>query len=63
MGVDVGGSRRRPSVDDGPYVTGNGLKTVDALEASMGPALEVRPTIEWFEAAAERSPIALGVRS
>ena len=37
------------------YVTGNGLKTVDALEASMGPALEVRPTIESFEAAAERA--------
>ena len=45
------------------YVTGNGLKTVDALEASMGPALEVRPTIESFEAAAERAPIAPGVLS
>jgi threonine synthase len=45
------------------YVTGNGLKTVDALEASMGPALEVRPTIESFEAAAERAPIELGVLS
>ena len=46
------------------YVTGNnGLKTVDSLEASMGPALEVRPTIESFEAAAERAPIALEVRS
>ena len=45
------------------YVTGNGLKTVDALEASMGPALEVRPTIESFEAAAGQARIPLEVRS
>ena len=45
------------------YVTGNGLKTVDALEASMGPALEVHPTIESFEAAAGQARIPLEVRS
>ena len=45
------------------YVTGNGLKTVDALEASMGPALEVRPTIESFEAAAGQARIPLKVGS
>jgi threonine synthase len=44
------------------YVTGNGLKTVDALEGSVGPAFEVAPTIESFEAAAERVPAPLGAR-
>jgi threonine synthase len=45
------------------YVTGNGLKTVDALEASMGPALEVRPTIESFEAAGGQAPNPIEVGS
>jgi threonine synthase len=45
------------------YVTGNGLKTVDALEGSVGPAFEVGPTIESFEAGAERVPAPLGARS
>ena len=42
------------------YVTGNGLKTVDALGGSAAPAFEVAPTIEAFEAAAERLPTPLG---
>jgi threonine synthase len=45
------------------YVTGNGLKTVDALEGSAGPSFEVAPTIESFEAAAGRVSTPLGARA
>ena len=45
------------------YVTGNGLKTVDALEGSAVPAFEVGPTIESFEAAAGRLPTRSGARA
>ena len=44
------------------YVTGNGLKTVEALEGSVGPAFAVGPTIESFEAAVEPIPTPLGGR-
>jgi len=69
-GVTIAALRRlreRGVIDEGErtvaYVTGNGLKTVDALEASMGPELEVRPTIESFEAAIRQARIPLEVRS
>ena len=45
------------------YVTGNGLKTVDALDGSAVPAFEVGPTIESFEAATGRLPTRSGARA
>jgi threonine synthase len=33
------------------YITGNGLKTVEALEDQLGPSAVIPPTIEAFEAA------------
>jgi len=45
------------------YITGNGLKTVDALEGSAVPAFEIGPTIESFEAAAEGLATPLGARA
>jgi len=45
------------------YITGNGLKTVDALEGSAVPAFEIDPTIESFEAAAEGLATPLGARA
>jgi threonine synthase len=36
------------------YVTGNGLKTVDAVADALTPALRVAPTLAAFKAAFER---------
>ena len=35
------------------YVTGHGLKTVEALSATVGPTATIAPTLEAFAAAVD----------
>jgi hypothetical protein len=38
------------------YVTGHGLKTVEALTATVGPTTTIAPTMEAFASAVELDP-------
>ena len=38
----------RPDETVVAYITGNGLKTVEALESSQGPTFVIKPTLEAF---------------
>ena len=38
----------RPDETVVAYITGNGLKTVEALEDSQGPTYVIKPTLEAF---------------
>ena len=50
------------------YVTGHGLKTVEALTATVGPTTTIAPTLEAFAAApwtstrSDRGPVSVTVR-
>ncbi|HVC24196.1 MAG TPA: threonine synthase, partial [Acidimicrobiales bacterium] len=39
------------------YVTGNGLKTVEALGDSVGPSAVIAPTLEAFSALVEKGTL------
>jgi threonine synthase len=45
------------------YVTGHGLKTVEALVSSTGPSVRITPTIEAFHQAVDVDAAGLGGRS
>ena len=45
------------------YVTGHGLKTVEALVSSTGPSVRIDPTIEAFHQAVDVDGAGLGGRS